>query len=110
MVSVVSAKVRLSSATAAADEKNDEFANPLDIVIDAGAKAMLAALAEDREEELRQVKRGRAAYRKLHGFKMESVEVDLPQRKKKKRSGVKIGTSLGDLFKQAGVDKVDEED
>lgn len=93
------------------DEKNDEFAEPLDIVIDAGAKAMLAALAMDREEEQRQLKRGRAAYKKLHGFTMEAIEVDhRPRRKKqKKKPQVKVTTSLGDLLKQAGVDKVDEE-
>lgn len=102
------------------DEADDATTDPMEIFIDAGSKAMLAALAGDAVEELRQIKRGRAAHKRMRDAQILAMfdEADSKHRSMKRTRqeqrdqmvrSAPVATNLGDLLRNAGIVATDKD-
>jgi hypothetical protein len=83
---------------------------PIEEMIDAGARAILAGMSGDKEEYRRQVERGRSALveakhateRKIIEAFDKSIEDDA-RRRRKPRPSKPLTQNMGDLLRAAGI-------
>lgn len=102
------------------NEANDEFADPVEVFVDAGTKAIVAGVSGNEREWKRQIERGRKARLRIamttHDERIEQVFTQVEEMRRKRRHKRKakpstpLTSSLGDALRAAGVVSKEDRD